>query len=175
MIESKSRECLKYTLALLALFMLPCLIAAHAQMACPPGTIPYGTGTDLSVCGADPSYQPPPGPPPPQVKWAERWGAVATYEPAGIFGTATGMASKDAAVNAAMAECKQRGGGSNCKLDIWYSNQCVAMVVSDKGYNLSTGMTTEIAAQKGMKTCVSSGDPNCHVYYTACSMAEQIK
>lgn len=114
-------------------------------------------------------------PPPPPVKWVERWGAIATYEPAGIFGTATGMASKADAENAAMSECKKRGGGANCKLDVWYSNQCVAMVVSDRGYNTSTGKTTELAAQKGMRTCIESGDPNCHVYYTACSNAERIQ
>lgn len=166
----------KTLLALLALSLLLCHhVIARAQAACPPGMIPYGTGTNQSVCGADPGYQTPSAPPPPLVTWAERWGAIATYEPAGILGTATGMASKADAVNAAMSECQKRGGGSNCKLDIWYSNQCVAMVVSGKGYNTSTGKTTELAARKGMKTCADSGDPNCHVYYSACSMAERIQ
>ncbi|EKS9800176.1 MULTISPECIES: DUF4189 domain-containing protein [Burkholderia] len=171
-----NRRSLKILLVLLALsFSLFNHFTARAQVACPPGMIPYGTGTDQSVCGADPSYQSPSTPPPPLVKWAERWGAIATYEPAGVLGQATGMASKSDAVNTAMNECRKRGGGSNCKLDIWYSNQCVAMVVSDKGYNTSTGVTTDFAAQKGMKTCTASGDPNCHVYYSACSMPERIQ
>ncbi|MCA8064051.1 DUF4189 domain-containing protein [Burkholderia sp. AU38729] len=171
-----NRRSLKILLVLLALsFSLFNHVTARAQVACPPGMIPYGTGTDQSVCGADPGYQSPSAPPPPLVKWAERWGAIATYEPAGVLGQATGMASKSDAVNTAMSECQKRGGGSNCKLDIWYSNQCVAMVVSDKGYNTSTGVTTDFAAQKGMKTCTASGDPNCHVYYSACSMPERIQ
>ncbi|HDR9049340.1 MULTISPECIES: DUF4189 domain-containing protein [Burkholderia] len=162
-------------LLLVLSFVLCHHLPARAQVACPPGMIPYGTGTNQSVCGEDPSYQSPSTPPPPLVKWAERWGAIATYEPAGILGQAAGMTSKSDAINTAMSECQKRGGGSNCKLDIWYSNQCVAMVVSDKGYNTSTGMTTDLATQKGMKTCIASGDPNCHVYYTACSMPERIQ
>jgi len=49
------------------------------------------------------------------------------------------------------------------------------MVVSAKGYNVTPAATVDLAAAKGMATCTNSGDPNCHVYYTACSLPKRIQ
>ena len=152
--------------------------AVHAQAACPPGTIPYGTGNDPSACGPDNSQpqqpQQPQAPQPPPQVWADHWGAIATYEPNGSLGTATNMPSQRSAEQTALADCESKH-GSTCKIQLSYRNQCAAMVVSAKGYNVTPAATMDLAVTKGMAICTNSGAPNCHVYYTACSLPQRIQ
>jgi hypothetical protein len=153
---------------------------AHAEGGCPPGMIP-ASGTDINSCvPIPPGYnnnpqQAQPRPPqlPPQ-QWEDQWGAIATYEPNGSLGTATEMPSQSSAERAALADCQSKH-GSTCKIQLSYRNQCAAMVVSDKGYNVTPAATVDLAVTKGMAICTKSGDPNCHVYYSACSPAVRIQ
>jgi hypothetical protein len=85
------------------------------------------------------------------------------------------MDSQQEAEAMAMADCRAKGGGSQCKLEIWYSNQCAALTVSDKDYNTATGKTTEDATAKGMQICTSSGNAHCRTYYTTCSQSVQVQ
>ena len=145
----------------------------HAQAACPPGMIPYSTGNDVSSCGPDNSQEQQQRQPPPP-RWVDQWGAIATYEPNGSLGTATNMPSQNQAEQAALTDCQSKH-NSVCKIQLTYHNQCAAMVVSDKGYNTGSAATVDEAIRTGMKICKDSGDPNCHVYYSACSLPVRIQ
>jgi hypothetical protein len=73
-----------------------------------------------------------------------RWGAIATYAPNGILGVATDQASKSEAEQVALLDCKLKG-GPICKIEAAYDNECVAVVVGDKGYNVNTDTTVDAA------------------------------
>lgn len=153
----------------------------HAEGNCPEGYYPIGGESGQAGpqgCAPIPGYnqqqgqqQAPQTPPP---RWADRWGAIATFEPNGSLGTVTDMSDQQSAEQAALASCQSKH-GSTCKIQLSYRNQCAAMVVSDKGYNVTPAVTVNEAVEKGMKICTGSGDPNCHVYYSACSLPQRIQ
>jgi hypothetical protein len=154
---------------------------AHAEGGCPPGMIP-ASGTDINSCvPIPPGYynnqqqaQPQP-PPPPPPQWATRWGAIATDKTKGVLGAVTGLPSKSDAQQAAMDDCRTKG-GSPCKLEIAYDNECATLAVGSKGYSINTGNTADAANQLAMKTCSADGkDLDCHVYYSACSLPQRIQ
>lgn len=150
-------------------------LQTRAEGGCPPGMLP-ASGTDLSSCApVPPGYyrrQPQPLPPPP--RWISRWGAIATYAPAGVLGSSENLPSKEQAEQVALSDCNARG-GLNCKIDIAYGNQCVAVVVGNKGYNVNPGATAELASETGIKICFEDGGTGCHVYYSACSLPKQVQ
>lgn len=151
---------------------------AHAEGGCPRGFEPSGmapTPQAPVACRPIPNYQQQqvrPRPPPPQ--WQSQWGAIATYEPNGSFGEAVNMPSRASAEQAALAKCRAKH-DARCKVQLLYRDQCAVMVVSDKGYNVNSAATIDQATQNGMQTCNNSGDPNCHVYYSACSLPARIQ
>lgn len=159
------------------LVLLLATTTLHAQAACPPGTIPYGTGNDPSACGPDNSQSDQPQQPqaprlPPQI-WADYWGAISTDTPNGILGSSTHASSQANAEQAAVADCRSKG-GTQCILQVSFRNGCGAMVIGDKGFNVNSAPTLGEAVQKGMAICTkTSGD--CHVYYSTCSLPEQIQ
>lgn len=141
----------------------------HAQTACPPGMIPYGAG----VCGYDDNQQQPMQEQLQQSPhWLDQWGAIATDFSHGSAGAAVNRPSRSNAEHAALAEC-QLNGGSTCKIEIWYVNQCVALVIGDKIHNTRAGITLDDAIQAGIKKC-SEEDIHCHAYYSSCSLPRQI-
>ena len=146
----------------------------HGQAACPPGTIPYGAGHGQNVCGPDGSQQRSQQPAPPLPQWASRWGAIATALPQGIVGVSTNLSSDNDATRAALSDCYSKG-GTNCKIELSYGNQCIAMVAGNPGYSVDLGMTPITASEKGLKECTDAGFSNCHVIYTACSRSERIQ
>lgn len=146
--------------------------AIHAQAACPPGTIPYGTGQGQNMCGPDDSQQQ--SSPRPPLQWASQWGAIATDGPGGSFGASTNMPTQQSADNAALADCRSKKGSSTCAVEIAYVNQCAAMVAGDSGYNTKAGLTIDLAIQAAMKVC-SAADTHCYAYYTGCSMPVRIQ
>jgi hypothetical protein len=74
----------------------------------------------------------------------------------------------------ALADCQAKKGSPNCKVELWYTNGCAAMVVGDKGHNAKAGATPDEAIQAAMKVC-SSEDAHCFVYYSACSLPVRIQ
>lgn len=148
----------------------------HAQAACPPGTIPYGTGQGQNMCGPDDiqNQQASPPPQPPQPLWESRWGAIATDGDGGSFGASTNLATQKSAEGAALADCRSKKESSTCKVELSYVNQCAAMVAGDIGYNTQAGLTADIAVQKGMKVC-SAATTHCYAYYSACSLPIRIQ
>lgn len=145
--------------------------AAYAEGGCPPGMIPY-QGTNTQSCGPIPSsggQTTPTGP-----KWASRWGAIAQDATTGIVGAVADRESKRQAKKDAIAECKSRG-GSNCKLELEYTNQCVAIIQGSTASNFPHAASPEQAIALGMDACKKRGDTHCHVYYKACSLPVQVR
>jgi hypothetical protein len=101
-------------------------------------------------------------------------GAIATDGVKGSLGTTTGMANREQAEKTAMSDCKAKG-GSKCKLDVAYDNECAAMVVGNKGYSVNAASTVDADSQIAMKICGADGDTSCHVYYSACSLPVRIQ
>lgn len=168
-----------YRWLLFGLLLLASVV--HAEGNCPSGYYPIGAPPGQGGpqgCAPIPGYnnsqqqaQSQPLPPPPQ--WASRWGAIATDGPKGSLGTASGLSSKGDAERVALDDCSAKG-GTQCKVDIAYDNECAAVVVGDGGYNTPAAATVDKAVEIGMKTC-STTTTNCHVYYSACSLPVRIQ
>ena len=151
----------------------------HAEGGCPPGQYPI-TGQGWETCNPIPGYaqnqgqaataQPPQQPP---ERWQDHWGAISTDSVKGSLGTAVNMPSQSQAEQAAFAGCQAKG-GTACKQDIAYLNQCAAMVVGESGYNTKAGARVADAVQAAMKVC-SAATTHCHVYYSACSLPVRIQ
>ena len=101
-------------------------------------------------------------------------GAIATDIPNQGVGASVNQLSEDLAKQAAIVSCVSNG-GIHCKIDITYANSCVAIVAGNAGDNTDRASTIDKAVQMGMKTCVSSGDTNCHARYASCSMAQWVQ
>ena len=149
-------------------------VAVHAQAACPPGTVPYGTGNGPSACGPDDSQPQQSARPqrPPEI-WVDHFGAIATDEPRGAMGASTYMQDRHSAENSAIADCHAEG-GVNCVVQISYGNECVALVVSGKFFNVNDGDTVDQATKNGMEVCKTVAN-DCQVYYSACSLPIRIQ
>lgn len=152
----------------------------HAEGECPPGMFPTNpSGAQGPVgCAPIPGYnqqqqqaQPQQHAPPPQ--WATQWGAIATDSANGALGAVTGLPSKSQAQQSAMADCQTKG-GAQCKLQVTYDNECAAMVVGNKIFNVGAAENVDKAIQLGMAKCRET-DTNCHVYYSACSLPVRIQ
>ena len=146
-----------------------------AQAQCPPGMYPFQFAPNQPAsCAPIPGSgnQQAPQPSPPQ--WERRWGAIAADVPKGFVGTVTDLPSKSQAQRAALADCAAKG-GSACKLQSTYDNECISMVVGSKVFNIAAGDTQNTANQSAMQTCSATGDPSCRVYYSACSLPVRIR
>ena len=144
-----------------------CLIAAFASMASAQQR-PGGNGPlpgDPGYGDPGPQYSPPPAP---SGHWVTTWGAFATDNVRGILGTVTGYASKDDASRAAVEACRAKG-GTECRLDLAYYNQCAVMIVGVNYLRFHGAATVEEATATGMKAC-SDADSNWPVYFSECSL-----
>ena len=171
-------ENLLRSLLLVSLWLLG-TAGAHAEGSCPPGMYPNNPGSTNGVNGCNPI----PGygkegqqqePSPPTSVWEDRWGAMATDEPRGVLGAATGYSNEQAAQRAALSDCKAKG-GMNCTLTNSYRNGCTALTVSDSKFYYGADATTDVVASMGMRACTEAGNKNCHTYYTACSPPVRIQ
>jgi hypothetical protein len=147
---------------------------AHAEGGCPPGQYPrqgQGWQTCIPIPGADQgNVQPTPSP----GHWEASWGALATFEPGGVLGEATGLRSKPEAESAALSDCKAKG-GTGCKLEVSYQNACAALAGSATGYVVVSDPELPAAESDALATCSKAGYPNCHISYTACSKAKFVQ
>ncbi|WP_333680349.1 DUF4189 domain-containing protein [Dyella sp.] len=152
-------------------------IPARADGNCPPGYYSIG-GQGVQGCAPLPGYdqQQPQAPAAPSPRWESRWGAIAmgTDGVRGVLGANTGMSSKAAAEQGAMADCANKG-GSLCRVQVSYANGCGVVVVGNPGFNAGNAATIDDAAREGMKVCKEAGATDCHVYYSACSLPQRIQ
>ena len=148
--------------------------AAYAEGGCPPGQYPQqgqGWQTCVPIPGSDQGRTQPavnPG------HWRASWGALATFEPGGVLGEATGLGSKSEAERAAINDCKAKG-GTVCKLEVSYQNACAALAGSATGYVVVSDADLPVAESDALSTCSKAGYPNCHISYTACSKATLVQ
>lgn len=156
------------------LLMVGLLGSGLAHADCPPGSYLVSNPTN-TYCLPDPNYRAPQqAPQPPAEQWERRWGAIATDGAKGAMGVATDKRSKREASQVAMQDCQSKG-GTKCKIDAAYDNQCAVVIMGSKTYNTPNAITVEKATELGMKTCRNEGNPDCHVYYSACSLPVRVQ
>lgn len=137
-----------------------------AEGGCPPGQYPQN-GQGVHACIPIPgNNQNTPNTPIGDV-WIPGWQAIATDTPKGILGTATHKLTQETAEQAALGDCKEKG-GSDCRLEASYGNGCLAMVTGAKYLRVRSGSSKEAAEKHAMKDCEAS-DSSCTVYYSDCS------
>lgn len=146
---------------------------AHAEGGCPPGMYPFQFAPNQpSSCAPIPGNGNQQTPQAPPQQWERRWGAIAT---GGALGVATDKSSKNEASQTAMSDCAAKG-GTSCKIDVVYDNQCAVVVAAaDGSYNVGNAKTVDMAVASGMKTCRDAGATNCHTYYSACSLPVRVR
>jgi len=148
--------------------LVPC-IEAHAEGGCPPGMLPFQFAPNQPpscMPGGGQSQAPRPLP----EVWSDRFGAMATAAWLGILGTANDLKSEEAAREAALEDCRAKGGGQQCKVDRTYRNGCGALIVSStEGYYTPSAATPQRAEELGMEACIKAGDKDCRAAYSACS------
>lgn len=170
---------MKLEFSQLLLFGLLILITgfARAEGGCPPGFQPTGmapTPQTPVACRPISGYdqqQNQQRPPPP--RWVSKWGAIATDFAHSSAGASIDQPDRGSAEKAAIANC-QSNGGSACKVELWYTNECAAMAVGETGHNAKAGLTADLASQAAMKVC-NEADSHCFVYYTGCSLPVQVQ
>ena len=109
---------------------------------------------------------------PPRPQWRSSWGAIAADGPKAALGTASGAGSKRAAEQAALKQCRERG-GTQCVLDASYFDQCAAMVTGDKNYIVQTAASIERATELAMGRC-NGKDTGCRILHTDCSLPVRV-
>ena len=108
------------------------------------------------------------------TKWADRWGAIADNVN-GSAGIAEGHASKGEAERSAIQACEQQGRGS-CVVAMTYHNQCLAVATGSRGVKLFRGPDEDQAKQAVMNECEKAqGVGACRIYYSGCSLPQQVQ
>jgi len=177
---------MKYILRVLFLIIIGLAIQPiHAEGPCPSGQIDIdqrcGGGYCQPVCAPIQNYNNNYAPPPPPVRWADRWGAIAigwvsNDHNRGVFGKSSDAVSKANAETIAMNECKSQGGGDTCYIATTYSDSCIALAVGvGHGAGTSGGQNIEEAKQDAIRTCTKAGGKNCYALYSNCSMAVRVQ
>lgn len=95
-------------------------------------------------------------------------GAIATDASRGILGGVTGMTSERVAKQAALDDCKAKG-GVTCKFDTSYVNGCTAVIASDTNYFVGLDPSLKKTVLDGLQTCNDKGRKKRSTLYSACS------
>ncbi|WP_046659007.1 DUF4189 domain-containing protein [Lysobacter capsici] len=147
----------------------------QAEQGCPDGLYPGGAAPG-QICVPIPGYglggnaqaQPP--------RWATRWGAIATDDGStggGILGQSEALSSRRQAENAALSDCRSKG-GNNCALVQAYHDQCIAVAWGrSRPYSVSAE-NSKVASELALAKCGQS-DQACGIYYTGCSYPERVQ
>ncbi|WP_185816050.1 DUF4189 domain-containing protein [Xanthomonas sp. SS] len=144
---------------------------ALSQTACPTGVAPGS-----AQCGPTQYYAEPP-PPTPSGEWITKYGAIASdIEGIGNIGVAEKKGSQEAAEREAIAQCKSLG-SKECKVTLWYANQCASLAspYSDNRpvaglTSPGVGSTLKASAKNALKRCGQKNkSKECSVVYSSCS------
>ena len=155
-------------------------VEAWAQQ-CAPGQTPYPyqytpNGPVTWQCQGSPTLSPSQNaapPSPPAERWLDRYGSIASDADRGIYESVREMTSVASAEQAALANCKLKG-GRKCEVLLTYRNGCAAIVFGDTVYLAQTGSTVEAANQKALSQC-SAATTNCRVEWNVCSLPMRIQ
>lgn len=163
-------------LFLVGLMMVGVPVFAQCPAGIPAGNNPLCMPPDNP---SSPYYQPDPdastAPSAPNVRWADRWGAIAVdnaTESVGI-GVAEKMSSERKAKDAALNDCRAKG-GTKCAVSLAYYNQCGVLLWGEAGYNTTGAETVGKATERGLQKCAKSGLKDCRVFYSSCSYAVRV-
>jgi hypothetical protein len=135
---------------------------------------PDGTQVEKGKFCPDPPPPPPPPPPPlvlppPMVgEWQSNWGAVAVDSESAILGSVTGFTRIVRAEDAALADCRAKGGRA-CVFGYSYKDGCVVMVQGDRTYFFESAETASGAEKAGLDRC-RSGQTGCRIRLSACAL-----
>ena len=108
--------------------------------------------------------------------WLSRWGAIA-IDPkvtTGGIGFARRMDSRQAAEKAALRECRSNGGGSTCRVELAYDNQCGVLAWGDEHYNTANSESLEDAQQLALSACAEY-TKHCKVFYSDCEVPVRVR
>ncbi|MCD5970621.1 DUF4189 domain-containing protein [Pseudomonas quasicaspiana] len=108
--------------------------------------------------------------PRPTGEWIKTWGAIASSD-SGDIGSSTGKFSKKDAEAEAIKICADFG-NSDCKVNMTYKNQCVAVVQAAKGRTggkIITAETADIAKRTALQECQEDSGAQCFVRGTDCT------
>ncbi len=109
----------------------------------------------------------------PAGHWKTTWGSITTDAVRGVLGSAIGQESQAAAEAAAVADCQAKG-GTACRIQLSYYNQCAAMILGSKVFNVASAATVEEATRLGVGKCEKE-DTNCRLYFSACTKPEFVR
>lgn len=109
----------------------------------------------------------------PKVVWEKTWGAIAVDSTTGKAGTVTDRSSQSEASRDALQSCRANG-GSNCRLEMTYRNQCAAIGWGIQGWGSGRGPDKASAEGLAMEKCNDSTD-GCKLVYSACSLARRVR
>lgn len=110
----------------------------------------------------------------PQMRWADRWGALA-QDGEGVLGVAANASSKAEAAKIAVADCLVRGGG-NCNISMTYYNQCAVVAAGEVGSYIARAATESEASGLALSGCKNmAGAGECRIYYSGCSLPVQVQ
>lgn len=157
--------------------MVFCLTLGYASQAlaeggCPPGQAPQqGQGWQSCVPIANGAQGA--GGQSDGSLWQNSWQAIATDNTKGVLGSSIQKLSRQTAEDAAMNDCRTKG-GTDCQLRMSYGNGCMAAVVGTKLLQVQVGNSKASAEKKGMDKC-NAEDSKCVVYYSECSKAVRIQ
>ncbi|BEG75212.1 DUF4189 domain-containing protein [Achromobacter xylosoxidans] len=150
---------------------------ATAEQGCPDGYTMAAVGT--AQCIPIPGlYQVPGGyqapPPPPPVRWEQRWGAIAMDAVTGKVGVAGSRKSRQQAEDDSVAFCAKKGGG-DCRVQVSYANQC-GVIVWGNGIAVSRfAPTLEAATDMTLAECKRESGGACEVFFSDCSMPVRVQ
>ena len=146
---------------------------AFAEGNCPAGMYPIG-GQGVMGCAPIPRSSPRVKARP-ELIWIAKWGAVVSSD-IDVVGLSTGFADERGAVQAALEQCRERG-GRNCKLDMAYNNTCVAAAIPSRNGVplggqawLQTGLDLDAIKAAAVDLCSKSNRKSCEVAYTNCAL-----
>lgn len=108
--------------------------------------------------------------------WLSRWGAIA-IDPkvaTGGVGFARGMESRQAAEKAALRDCRTDGGGSTCRVEVFYDNQCGVLAWGDEYYTTANSESLEDASQLAISACAQHTE-HCKVVYSDCEVPVRVR
>lgn len=147
---------------------------AAAEQGCADGYIPTTTPNGIQCSPAPGLYRGPGASSGPQERWETRWGAIAMDNASGKTGIAGSKSSRRKAEQAALAQCKGKGGG-NCQVKLYYSNQCGALAWGSDQMFTARGVTLEEASEYAVNECQSQTGGKCEVFFSDCSLPEKLR
>lgn len=147
---------------------------AVAEQGCSSGYIPTSTPSGIQCRPAPGLYRGPGNSPASQERWETRWGAIAMDNASGKTGIAGSKSTRRKAEQAALAQCKGKG-GANCQVKLYYSNQCGALAWGSDRMVTARGVTLEEASKYATDQCEKETGDRCEVFFSDCSFPEKLR